>query len=99
MASRQRLVTDMSYRLISRASPLMPMSIQPKFTGASYAQRWREISANWVSLHGNPQTVAVCLETIWNSPASTTEGYRTVGMCLAEALADFIAQEPKRSKP
>ncbi len=99
MADRQRRFADLGYRLISQAKPMIPMSVNPKMIGANYSKRWREMSAHWVSLHGNPQTVAVCLETIWNSQASTTDGYRKVGQCLAEALADFLAEQPPRRVP
>lgn len=99
MADRQRRFADLGYRLISQAKPMIPMSVNPKMIGANYSKRWREMSAHWVSLHGNPQTVAVCLETIWNSPASTTDGYRKVGQCLAEAVAEFLAEQPPRRIP
>ena len=45
-----------------------------------------QISVNSVSMNGNPHTVSLCLETIWNSPHSTTEGYRAVGANLAAAV-------------
>ncbi|RFC45733.1 MAG: Murein tripeptide amidase MpaA [Verrucomicrobia bacterium] len=99
MAERQRHFADLGYRLISQVKPLIPMSVHPKMIGANYSQRWREMSAHWVALHGNPRTVAVCLETIWNSAASTTDGYRKVGQCLAEALANFLAEQPQHQKP
>ena len=100
MAERQRHFAVLVYRLIRQVKPLIPMSVNPKITGANYSQRWREMSAHWVafSLHGNPQTVAVCLETTWNSSASTSDGYQKVGQCLAEALANFLAGQPQHQK-
>ncbi len=92
---RNRFI-DLAYGRISRIKPLIPMSNKPKPTGAEYHPLWREISANWVSLNGNPHTVSVCLETIWNSPASTTEGYRAVGANLAAAVREYLAERPSR---
>lgn len=85
---------EMTYARISKLKPLIPMSNKPKTTGANYHPRWREISANWVSMNGNPQTVSVCLETIWNSPSSTTDGYRAVGASLAASVREYLAEQP-----
>jgi hypothetical protein len=87
---------DIAYGRISRLKPLVPMSSKPKPTGPSYHPLWRQISATWVSLHGNPETVSVCLETIWNSPRSTTEGYRSVGGALAASVREYLAERPER---
>lgn len=92
---RDRFVTT-AYGRIAAIKPLVPMSNQPKVTNAGYHPRWREISANWVALHGNPQTVSLCLETIWNSRASTTSGYRAVGAALAAATQTHLAERPAR---
>ncbi|MCS7465862.1 hypothetical protein NZK35_04140 [Stieleria sp. ICT_E10.1] len=68
------------------------MSRQPKVTGSNYHPLWRQISANWVSMNGNADTVSLCLETIWNSPKSTTTGYRAVGASLASAVQVYLAE-------
>ena len=81
---RDRFI-DRAYARISKIKPLIPMSNQPKVTGASYHPLWRQISANWVSMNGNPHTVSLCLETVWNHKNSTTTGYRAVGANLAAA--------------
>lgn len=88
---RDRFI-DLAYQRISRIKPLIPMSNRPKTTGAAYHPLWRQISANWVSMNGNPQTVSVCLETIWNYQNSTTTGYRAVGSNLAAAAGEFLAE-------
>ena len=87
---------DLAYARISRSQPLIPMSKQPKPIGANYHPLWRDISANWVCLHGNPHTVSLCLETGWNHPNSTTEGYRAVGANLAAAVRAYLATRPER---
>lgn len=88
---RDRFI-ELAYARISKIKPLIPMSNKPKTTGPSYHPLWRHISANWVAMHGNPHTVSLCLETIWNSPNSTTEGYRAVGASLAAATGEFLAE-------
>ncbi len=92
---RNRLI-DLSYARISKIKPLIPMSNKPKVTGAGYHPLWRQISTNWVSLNGNPHTVSLCLETIWNGKNSTTSGYRAVGTSLAAAVRDYLGERPER---
>lgn len=92
---RDRFI-DLAYARISKIKPLIPMSNQPKTTGASYHPLWREISANWVSMNGNPHTVSLCLETIWNYKNSTTTGYRAVGASLAAAVQEYLSERPEK---
>lgn len=93
------LFVAVSSRRIATLKPPIPLSSQPKLTGPTYHPRWREISANWVAMHGNQQTVSLCLETVWNSPASTTAGYRAVGAALAAATQEYLATRPAKRKP
>ncbi|MCA9174814.1 MAG: hypothetical protein KDB14_10060 [Planctomycetales bacterium] len=92
---RDRFI-EKSYARISRIKPLVPMSNKPKTTGPKYHPLWKNISANWVALHGNPHTVSLCLETIWNYQNSTTDGYRAVGANLAQATRDYLGERPPR---
>lgn len=92
---RDRFI-ELAYGRISKIKPLIPMSNRPKVTGANYHPLWRQISANWVSMNGNPHTVSLCLETIWNYPNSTTEGYRAVGANLAAATRDYLGERPDK---
>ncbi len=92
---RDRFI-ELAYARISKIKPLIPMSSKPKTTGPSYHPLWRQISANWVSMNGNPHTVSLCLETIWNYKNSTTEGYRAVGASLAAAVREYLAERPQR---
>lgn len=70
----------------------LPLLETPRITGPGYHPLWRQISGQWVNDHGLPQTVAVCLETSWNTPHSTTEGYRTVGKQLGQAIAEYVGE-------
>ncbi len=63
--------------------------------GRTHHPLWRQISGVWVNENGNPETVAVCLETSWNTPHSTTEGYRTVGRQLGLTIAEFVRVMPE----
>lgn len=96
MISLRNRFIDLAYARISRIKPLIPMSNKPKVTGAGYHPLWRQISSNWVCMNGNPHTVSLCLETIWNYKNSTTEGYRAVGANLAAAVREYLAERPAR---
>ncbi|QEG38079.1 M14-type cytosolic carboxypeptidase [Roseimaritima ulvae] len=92
---RDRFI-ELAYGRISKIKPLIPMSNKPKVTGASYHPLWRQISSNWVSMNGNPHTVSLCLETIWNYKNSTTTGYQAVGANLAAAVQEYLAERPAK---
>lgn len=70
------------------------MNDKPKPAGVGYTPKWQEMSANWVSMKGNPHTVSLCLETSWDMPSSTTEGYRKVGANLGAGLKDYLNERP-----
>lgn len=76
----------------------LPVESSPRITGPSYHPLWRQISGQWVNEHGNDHTMAVCLETSWNTPHSTTSGYRAVGRQLGLAIAEYIKRrrDPKQ---
>lgn len=96
MVGLRRRFIDLAYDRISKIKPLVPMSNKPKETGASYHPLWKQISSNWVCFNGNPHTVSLCLETVWNAPSSTPEGYRSVGANLAAAVSAFLSERPQR---
>ncbi|MEW6306799.1 MAG: M14 family zinc carboxypeptidase [Verrucomicrobiota bacterium] len=75
----------------------LPVEAKPRVTGPGYHPLWRQISGQWVNANGNPHTVAVCLETSWNTPNSTTDGYRTVGRQLGLTVAEYF--RPTKSQP
>lgn len=96
MVGRRNRFIELAYNRISRIKPLIPMSNKPKITGAGYHPLWRQISSNWVAMNGNPHTVSLCLETIWNYTNSTTDGYRAVGANLAAAVRDHLGERTAR---
>lgn len=68
----------------------MPLGSRITESGGKYDPAWQRISNTWVDANTAEHVVAVCLETPWNTPHSTTEGYRTVGRQLGQAVARYI---------
>ncbi|MBL8829838.1 MAG: hypothetical protein JNM18_22860 [Planctomycetaceae bacterium] len=68
----------------------LKFSPTPHESGAAYSNRWREISKNWVQFHTGEGTVAVTLETAWNTPESTADNYRTVGRQLGLTIERYL---------
>ena len=87
---------QLSYARISNGKSSIPMSSKSKTTGPSYHPLWHQMSATWVCMNANPHTVSLCLETAWNTPHSTTEGYREVGANLAATVQEFLAGRPTK---
>ena len=71
-------------------------AVKPRTNGPSYDRLWQQISINWVAAHGNPFTVSVTLETPWNTPYSTSAGYRVVGRDLAQTIEKFLRDDPRK---
>jgi hypothetical protein len=59
-------------------------------TGAKYDKNWERISKIWVERHTPDAAVAVTLETAWNTPHSTAEGYARVGRELGRAIERYL---------
>ena len=66
---------------------------QTQTSGPNYDKRWREISKNWVTFNTADHVVAVTLETAWNTPHSTTAGYRQVGRELGMSVERYFRTE------
>ena len=56
---------------------------------------WERMSKNWIAKHGRDHVVAVTLETAWNTPHSTPEGYRQVGRELGLAIERYFRTSPR----
>ncbi len=68
----------------------LPFVGETRESGPSYDKGWKEISKNWVTLNTSEQVVAATLETAWNTPNSTIEGYETVGKQLGLAIQRYL---------
>lgn len=87
----------LAYTRISKIRPLIPMDNKPKVvTGPGFHSLWQQMSNNWVSINGNPHTVSLCLETIWNHKNSTTTGYQAVGANLAATVREYLGERPEK---
>lgn len=76
-----------------------PLALLPEYKIASYIKTEEErlrMSGNWVRHHAGLHTISGTLETVWNTPHSTQDGYQTVGRQLARALAKYLALNPTR---
>lgn len=63
-------------------------------SGPSYDKNWTQISKNWVTKNTTHGVVAVTLETAWNTPHSTQDGYMTVGRQLGMAIERYFRTMP-----
>jgi hypothetical protein len=54
------------------------------------SQIFYAVSEPWVAAHGNPNTIGFCIETPWNLPQGTTEGYKATGEKIAATVAAYI---------
>ncbi|WP_339612549.1 M14 family zinc carboxypeptidase [uncultured Rubinisphaera sp.] len=77
----------------------IPLSRNTQSTGPGYHPLWNRISHTWVNQHCNENAVAVCLETAWNLPQSTTEGYQSTGAGLMKGIARFLKEHPHSEIP
>lgn len=49
------------------------------------------VSKNWVRNHSSPHVIALTLETAWNRPQGTQNGYKQVGKQLGMTIASYLA--------
>jgi len=87
-AARDRFLVLAAERL---DAPI-PHDPKPRPSGIQYHPLWRQMSGNWVAAHALPHTVSLCLETAWNTPGSTPDGYLTKGRRLAETISAYLRQ-------
>lgn len=62
-------------------------------SGESYHPMWKAISKNWVTHYCRDHVVAVTLETAWNTPHSTQDGYQQVGRELGLAIERYLSAD------
>ncbi|MFZ4766577.1 MAG: hypothetical protein ACOYMN_16620, partial [Roseimicrobium sp.] len=85
---------------LAAANITQPMPVLPKYRFATYVTTDEErgrMSSGWVRAHTGDSTISVTLETGWNSPLMSVEGYSNIGAGLGRALAAYIEENP--SKP
>ena len=65
----------------------------PAFPPKENPDVFHRVSVPWVLEHGNPNTIAFCIETPWNTPFGTIEGYSIVGQKLGKAVENLLREE------
>lgn len=80
------------YRLAAEELGRHPLKLSAKQreSGANYDKRWPVISKNWVAANTRDAALAFTLETSWNTPHSTADGYRSYGTALGRVVADYV---------
>ncbi len=81
--ARQEMTGPLTYKGETRES------------GPNYDKRWEVISKNWVTKNTRPHSVSVTLETCWNTPNSTADGYRQLGKELGLAIERYFRTSPR----
>lgn len=76
-----------------------PLKVVPKYRFATYVTTDEErgrMSSGWVRQNGGPFTISVTLETGWNYPVMSVEGYGKIGAGLGRTLGAYIDENPRR---
>ncbi|MES2598245.1 MAG: M14-type cytosolic carboxypeptidase [Verrucomicrobiota bacterium] len=76
-----------------------PVKVVPKYRFATYVTTDEErgrMSSGWVRQNGGPFTISVTLETGWNYPVMSVEGYGKIGAGLGRTLGAYIDENPRR---
>jgi hypothetical protein len=84
---------------LAAANITEPMPVKPKYRFATYVTTDEErgrMSSGWVRANTGDSTISVTLETGWNSPLMSVEGYGKVGAGLGMSLAAYIGENPRR---
>ncbi len=72
--------------------------LEPEYRFASYVKTQEErdrVSSNWVRNHTSAHVVAMTLETSWNRPEGTQQGYQRVGNQLGLTIARYLTMDPR----
>lgn len=84
---------------LAAANITTPRPVEPKYRFATYVTTEEErgrMSSGWVRNHTGDFTISVTLETGWNSPLMSIEGYSNIGAGLGRALGAYLAENPRR---
>ncbi len=76
-----------------------PVQVEPKYRFANYVKTDEErgrMSSGWVRANADPYTISVTLETGWNNPLMSVEGYSQIGAGLGRALSAYINENPRK---
>jgi hypothetical protein len=76
------------FNLVARTnlSRVMPVQENVLKSGGDYDPTWMRMSHNWVAARASESTLALCIETPWNSDQSSQEGYQRMGAAIGLTL-------------
>jgi CubicO group peptidase (beta-lactamase class C family) len=75
-----------------------PLAVDPRYRFATYVKTEEErnrVSGTWARNYAGDDVIAMTLETAWNTPHSTREGYQEVGRGLARTIAHYLQESAK----
>ena len=84
---------------LAAANITKPMPVVPTYRFANYVKTEEErgrMSSGWVRANTGASTISVTLETGWNNPQMSVEGYAEVGGGLGRALEAYLSENPRR---
>ena len=84
---------------LAAANITTPRPVEPKYRFATYVTTDEErgrMSSGWVRANAGDFTLSITLETGWNSPLMSIEGYSSIGAGLGRALAAYVEENPRR---
>ena len=84
---------------LAAANITKPMPVVPTYRFANYVKTEEErgrMSSGWVRANTAASTISVTLETGWNNPQMSVEGYAEVGAGLGRTLEAYLSENPRR---
>lgn len=84
---------------LAATSITQPVKVVSKYRFATYVTTDEErgrMSSGWVRQNSAPFTISVTLETGWNYPVMSVEGYGQIGAGLGRTLAAYLDENPRR---
>ena len=84
---------------LAAANITKPMPVVPTYRFANYVKTEEErgrMSSGWVRANTSASTISVTLETGWNNPQMSVEGYAEVGAGLGRTLEAYLSENPRR---
>ncbi len=76
--------------------PLHHFQINSPVPRLGHRSPFRQTCSGWVRANTGDSTISITLETGWNSPLMSVEGYSKVGAGLGRALAAYLIENPRR---
>ena len=84
---------------ITREAISDPLRLESDYKFATYVKTEEErnrMSSNWVRNHTADHVLSTTLESVWNTPQSTQQGYQAVGRQLAQSVARYLSNNPRK---